>query len=110
MRRGLITWLLVLALGLAPVLALAQAEPRLQWDHDGYGVSYFDCAIDAGTPVDLGLPTRVGTTYTVPLSACGTMTAGTHSLVVRACNNSGTRDEKSDDICAAAAPIKVVKL
>jgi len=107
MRR----WLIVAAVLLWSVAGLAQTPPapRLSWTHDGVGVSYFACVLDSGTPASLGLPTPVGTTYTVLLSLCGTMTAGTHLLVVQACNDAGTVEATADDSCTDSAALTVVK-
>lgn len=98
MRR----WLTLAFVLLWTAVAMAQPpEPRLQWTHDGIGVTRFECVIDSGTPANLGLPTPVGATYTVFLSACGTLTVSAHLLVVNAC------DESS---CTASSPLTVVKL
>ena len=110
MRR----WLIVAAVLLWSVAGLAQTPPapRLQWTwaaDGGMAVSYFTCVIDSGTPASLGLPTPVGTTYTVLLSLCGTMTAGTHLLVVQACNDAGTVEATADDSCTDSAALTVVK-
>lgn len=93
-------WFLIAAL-LLPSLVMAQTAPTLYWEHDGADVTYFDCAIDGGTAVSLGLPTPSGTTYSSALSNCGTMAAGSHTLVIRACNSAG---------CTAGRTIYVVKL
>ena len=62
----------------------------------------FKCVVDGGTPVDLGLPTPVGTTYSTDITNCtGVMVNGTHSVVIQACNATG---------CTSAAAITVVKL
>lgn len=92
MRKGL--------LGL--LLALALAAPAIEWTHDGVNVTYFNCVVDGGTPVSLGLPTPTGTTYSSALSNCtGVMVNGTHSVVIQACNAGG---------CTPATAITVVKL
>ena len=91
---------LVLVVVVAGLLGAAR-PPRLYWNHDGQNVTRFECVIDSGTPVSLGLPTPTGTTYSALLSACGTFAKGAHQLVVRACNDGG---------CAAAPAITVVKL
>lgn len=75
-----------------------QAPLRVYWTHDGQNVTRFEIVIDAGTPTDVGLPTPVRRQYSAPLP---TLTAGTHSLVVRACNA---------NTCTASVPITVVKL
>jgi hypothetical protein len=79
----------------------AQTAPQLEWQHDGVNVTEFKCQIDSGTLASLGLPTPEGTTYSVALSTCGTITAGQHLLYVYACNAAG---------CTVATAIYVVKL
>ena len=98
MRR----WLLILAIAMLPIAGWAQTTPRIYWDHDGVGVTHFECQIDTGAQNSLGLPTPAGTTYSALLSACGTMSNGTHLVYVRACNGTA---------CSDPAPgITVVKL
>lgn len=96
---------LVFALFVAVValagLAFAQPIPTLSWDHDGVNVTHFTCQIDAGAQVDLSLPVPIGTAYSVPLTSCGAIANGQHTLTIRACNLNG---------CTAAAAIYVVKL
>lgn len=108
MRRP-VAWALVAALWLWLAVALiSQSAPRLQWTHDGVNTTRFEYVIDGGDPVSLGLPTPEGTTYTVPLPA---MAAGTHTLVVRACNNGLDAEAgTADDVCTDSQPITVVKL
>lgn len=97
MRR----WLLRLALVvvLLPMAVWAQSAPRIYWEHDGANLSRFEYVLDGGTPVSMGLPTPSGTTYSYELPA---LTAGTHTLVIQACNSS--------NVCTPAAAITVVKL
>lgn len=79
------------------------APPEIAWDHDGTGVSYFNCVVDGTTTTNVGKPTPVGQTYAVALSSCvGVMVAGTHSVVIQACDVS--------NYCLSAAAITVVKL
>jgi len=95
-------WLVLLFLLVLPIVGLAQATPKIYWEHDGVGLARFECVVDSGTPTNLGLPTPSGTTYSVDITACtGVMTNGQHTLVIRACNVTG---------CTAAASITVVKL
>ena len=104
MRR----WVAVAALVMALVAgASGQTAPRMEWVHDGLNLSRFEVIIDDGVPVSLGKPTPIGQTYGAPLP---TLTAGTHSLVIRACYDNGTVSDTTDDLCTAAAPIVVVKL
>jgi hypothetical protein len=79
----------------------ASGTPTLEWTHDRANVTHFECAVDGGTPVSLGLPTPTSTTYTSPLSRCGTLSTGSHSVTVRACNGTS---------CVPAASLTVVKL
>ena len=99
MRRFLLALIGVIAmLG----VLWAQATPQVKWEHDGVNVTSFKCVVDGGTPTDLGMPTPVGTTYSVDITACtGVMVNGAHSLVIQACNATG---------CTSAAAITVVKL
>ena len=94
MRRWLLAIAVVLVMGMAPV-------PVISWTHDGVNVTSFKCQIDTETPVTLASPTQVGTEYSIALSACGTLTAGAHTITVQACNASG---------CTSAASLTVVKL
>src|SRR5512139_1713663 len=95
-------WLILATLLLLPMLAWSQPTPQIKWEHDGLNVTSFKCVVDGGTPIDLGLPTRSGTTYSTDITNCtGVMVNGTHSLVIQACNASG---------CTSATAITVVKL
>lgn len=96
--------LLVLALLLLlPIVGLAQPTPQVKWEHDGQNVTYFNCIVDGGTPVNLGMATlESGTTYKTDITNCtGVMVNGTHSLVIQACNATG---------CTDSVAITVVKL
>ena len=91
----------LLIIGLAILVGVplwAQASPRVYWTHDGLNVTRFEIVIDDGTPTNVGLPTPVRAQYSAPLP---TTTAGSHSLVVRACNETQ---------CTASIPITFVKL
>jgi hypothetical protein len=98
MRRWL--WA-ALGLVLLAGFLCAQTVPRVYWEHDGANVTSYTCQIDSGSQVSLGLPTPNGSTYSALLSACGTLSNGTHTLTIRACNAAG---------CTAASAIYVVKL
>ena len=94
-------WLL-LALLTLPVMGLAQPVPQILWEHDGVNVTRFECVVDGGTPVNLNLPTPVGSTYAVEVEACPALLVnGTHTLIIQACN---------DTTCVAATVLTVVKL
>lgn len=95
MRRLIVVIVVWLA---AIVSAQAQTTPVLSWSHDGAHVTEFQVIVDGGTAQSLGLPTPVGTTYTASLP---TMTAGVHTLAVRACNGS---------YCSSTVTITVVVL
>ena len=101
-RYRRVFWLLLATLLLLPMVGIAQPPARIAWDHDGLNVTTFKCVVDGGTPSDLGLPTPVGTTYTVSLSLCvGVMVSGTHSVLIQSCNAT---------ICVDSPAIVVVKL
>ena len=54
---------MLLAVTLSLVVAVglwAATPPRVQWTHDGAGVTRFECVIDDGTPTTL-TTTNVGT-------------------------------------------------
>ena len=104
MRKWLVTLSLVLAL---VAVVSAQSSPKIQWTHDGLNLSRFEAVLDGGAPINLGIPTPVGNVYEYPLMA---LTAGTHTLVIRACYDNGTPADTADDICASSAPITIVKL
>jgi hypothetical protein len=98
MRR----WWLLLAWLLIPAIGLAQATPKVYWEHDGLNVTSFQCVVDGGHPADLGLPTPSGTTYSAEIASCtGVLVNGQHSLTIQACNEGG---------CTAATAMTVVKL
>jgi hypothetical protein len=90
--------LVVMIVAAATLASAVQPTPRVQWTHDGVGVTRFEIVIDKGTPVDVGLPTPEGQTYTTPLP---TVSAGSHVLVVRACN--------SENVCALSVPLRFVQ-
>lgn len=93
---------LTVVLALASTLAWGQASLKIYWDHSGTNVTRFECVVDGGTPIGLGLPTPTGTTYSTEFSTCtGLSTAGAHTLVIQACNVNG---------CVAATKLTVVKL
>lgn len=99
MRRWLIGLVVVLTL---PLATWAQAAPKIEWQHDGVGVTHFECVVDGTTTTSLGMGTLADGWYSSTLSNCtGVMVVGTHQVVVQACNVTG---------CTAAAAMTVVKL
>lgn len=86
----LATWLILSSIG--------DTAPQLCWTHDGLDVTYFGLVVDSGARSSLGLPTPTNGEYCTALPS---LSAGSHTLTLSACNNSG---------CTNAAVIYVVKL
>lgn len=88
--------LLLVGLGwLALAHPQAQDAPQLEWTHSGTSVTHFECFVDSAYAGSLGLPTPTGTpatTYSADLSLCGQITAGQHTLSVKACNYTNCTD------------------
>lgn len=72
--------------------------PVAQWTHAGTDVGRFEIVIDGTWTTDAKQPTPSSQTYQYDLP---TLTAGSHTLVVKACNSVG---------CASSSALTVVKL